>query len=83
MQASKFGAVLFMAVGVAVSAFATPGKLNGAGCHSSEKIGYHCHAEKLPKSSSSESAKEREKRLQRECKGRPNSGICLGYAISK
>ena len=29
---------------------------------------------------SQESAYERSKRLKRECKGRPNSGACLGYA---
>jgi hypothetical protein len=29
---------------------------------------------------SSEAMPEREKRLLRECKGRPNAGACLGYA---
>ena len=29
---------------------------------------------------SQESKAERSKRLKRECKGRPNSGACLGYA---
>lgn len=28
---------------------------------------------------SSESPKAREKRLKRECKGRPNAGMCLGH----
>jgi hypothetical protein len=28
---------------------------------------------------SSESAQAREKRLKRECKGRPNAGMCLGH----
>ncbi len=32
------------------------------------------------KSSSEESAAAREKRLKRECKGRPNAGACLGHA---
>ena len=27
-----------------------------------------------------ETTKERERRLLRECKGRPNAGACLGYA---
>ena len=27
-----------------------------------------------------ETAKERERRLLRECRGRPNAGACLGYA---
>lgn len=30
-------------------------------------------------SPSSESPAAREKRLRRECKGRPNAGMCLGY----
>lgn len=30
--------------------------------------------------SSEESAKDRERRLERECRGRPNAGACLGYA---
>lgn len=30
--------------------------------------------------SSAESARERERRLLRECKGRPNAGACSGYA---
>lgn len=32
------------------------------------------------RSSSEESTAERDKRLYRECKGRPNAGACLGYA---
>lgn len=28
---------------------------------------------------SAETASERDRRLQRECKGRPNAGACLGY----
>ncbi len=32
------------------------------------------------KAPSEESAAAREKRLKRECKGRPNAGACLGYA---
>lgn len=30
--------------------------------------------------SGQESARERERRLLRECKGRPNAGACSGYA---
>lgn len=30
--------------------------------------------------SAHESARERERRLLRECKGRPNAGACSGYA---
>ncbi len=29
---------------------------------------------------SAETTSERDRRLQRECKGRPNAGACLGYA---
>lgn len=32
------------------------------------------------KAPSEESAAAREKRLKRECKGRPNAGACLGFA---
>ena len=35
---------------------------------------------KQPRSSSEESTAERDRRLYRECKGRPNAGACLGYA---
>lgn len=32
------------------------------------------------RSSSEESQRERDQRLRRECRGRPNAGACLGYA---
>ena len=38
------------------------------------------HKAKRTRSSGDESAKERERRLLRECKGLPNAGACLGYA---
>lgn len=72
--------VLLFIVGLPSVAFATAGKLNDAGCHNSQKIGYHCHAERLPRGAGSESVRERDSRLKRECWGRPNSGLCLGYA---
>jgi hypothetical protein len=37
-------------------------------------------APKFIPNSSQESARERERRLLRECKGRPNAGACSGYA---
>lgn len=37
-------------------------------------------APKFIPNSSHESARERERRLLRECKGRPNAGACAGYA---
>lgn len=36
-------------------------------------------AKELP--GSAESRAERDKRLKRECKGRPNGGACLGYGV--
>jgi len=38
------------------------------------------HSVKFIKSPSEERPAERERRLKRECKGRPNAGACLGYA---
>ena len=38
------------------------------------------HSVKFLKSPSEERPAERERRLKRECKGRPNAGACLGYA---
>jgi hypothetical protein len=35
---------------------------------------------KIERSASDESAAERDRRLARECRGRPNAGACLGYA---
>ncbi|MEJ2803870.1 hypothetical protein WAE61_18450 [Comamonadaceae bacterium PP-2] len=33
-----------------------------------------------PRGSGGETATQRDQRLQRECRGHPNSGACLGYA---
>ncbi|WP_342132463.1 hypothetical protein [Hydrogenophaga sp. OTU3427] len=35
---------------------------------------------KVVPSGSQESTAERERRLKRECRGRPNAGACLGFA---
>lgn len=35
------------------------------------------------RSNSEESAAERDRRLYRECKGRPNSGACAGYTSKR
>lgn len=48
-----------------------------AGCWWGPRGGLHCA--KHVKSSSEESATQRDKRLKRECRGRPNAGACLGY----
>lgn len=41
-----------------------------------------CHSGKThySRSSNDETRAERERRLKRECKGRPNAGMCLGFA---
>ena len=49
-----------------------------AGCWWGPRGGLHCP--RHVKSSSEESATQRDKRLMRECRGRPNAGACLGYA---
>jgi len=72
--------VLAMALGG--SAMATPGTVDARGCHNSKKIGHHCHPERASAqagSGSGESTAERERRLKRECKGKRNGGMCLGY----
>lgn len=66
-------------------AHATPGGLDAAGCHHSKRAGYHCHPERgaarpakparVPQAATAE-----ERRLARECRGRPNAGACAGYA---
>ncbi len=64
-------------------AHATPGGLDAAGCHHSKKIGYHCHAQRAAaptKPATVRAVTAEERRLKRECKGRPNAGACLGYA---
>lgn len=80
-------ALLMGAAGLFIStgAHATPGGLDSAGCHRSKAAGYHCHPERgaakpakparAPQASTAE-----ERRLLRECKGRPNAGACAGYA---
>lgn len=64
---------------------ATPGGLDANGCHHARKQGAHCHApsDRVRSKSSAETPAERDKRLRRECKGRPNAGACLGYARSR
>lgn len=63
---------------------ATPGGVNANGCHHSQKKDFHCHtASDKPQSKaqgSAETPAQRDKRLLRECRGRPNAGACLGYA---
>ena len=67
---------------VSGAAGATPGATDANGCHQSAKMGYHCHAKKAGAASKQgdKRAAAEDRRLRRECKGRPNAGACLGYA---
>lgn len=72
--------VVVLAFGMA-PALATPGGVDANGCHTSKKQGHHCHPERARGSGGADGTQSaRDKRLRRECKGRPNSGACLGYA---
>lgn len=74
------GAVMLMA---AACANATPGGLDANGCHHNKRVGYHCHTERAGKPMRAAPPQARtaeERRLVRECKGRPNAGACAGYA---
>lgn len=65
------------------AAVASPGATDASGCHTSARHGYHCHAKKPGKATERQAGKRRtaeDRRLRRECKGRPNAGACLGYA---
>lgn len=69
--------VAFLATG---AAWATPGAVDGKGCHNSTKIGFHCHPQRAGSGSGGhETEAQKDKRLRRECKGRGNGGACLGY----
>ena len=68
---------------VSGAAGATPGATDASGCHTSARHGYHCHAKKPGKATERQEDQRRtaeDRRLRRECKGRPNAGACLGYA---
>ena len=76
--------VLVLLCTFASLAQATPGGVNASGCHHSQKKDFHCHAPsekgKAKTQGSAETPAQRDKRLLRECRGRPNAGACLGYA---
>lgn len=73
--------ILLLIYAFASLALATPGGVDANGCHESPKKGLHCHKPriKIKTQSSEETPAQRDKRLRRECKGRPNAGACLGY----
>ena len=71
-------------------ASATSGGVDANGCHNSKKVGYHCHAERAKKGATakserhqlpyaSETMRQRQDRMARECAGLPNAGACRGY----
>ena len=49
-----------------------------AGCYYGPRGGLHCP--RVVRGPSEETTTQRDKRLMRECRGRPNAGACLGYA---
>ncbi len=63
---------------------ATPGGLDASGCHHPRNKEFHCHVPRAKAQGKDqgrgETTAQREKRLLRECRGRPNAGACLGYA---
>lgn len=65
--------LLVVALNMGGAVWATPGKVDVNGCHQSKKTGYHCHPGAAP------GGTETERKMKRECKGRPNAGACLGY----
>lgn len=82
----QFARVLLVAVSAA-AIFAAPGAALAAkkrdygpapaGCYYGPRGGLHCT--RVTKAPGEETAGQRERRLLRECKGRPNAGACLGY----
>lgn len=80
--------VCFVGLVVPLAAMATGGGVDENGCHDSKKQGFHCHPERAKSgaawvgtsTSGDRTQAERDKRLKRECKGRPNAGACMGYA---
>jgi hypothetical protein len=73
--------IAFAILSMSLSATATPGKVNKAGCHASKKEGAHCHPERAEGSGGSDGTQAaRDKRLKRECRGGVNAGACKGYA---
>lgn len=73
--------LLYLLAGLAQ---ATPGGLDASGCHHSKKKDFHCHVARDKSQAKAqgraETPAQRERRLLRECRGRPNAGACLGYA---
>ena len=64
---------LVMALAVGQGAAALAAEPGSAPRRPPSKVTFH-------KAPSEESPAAREKRLKRECRGRPNAGMCLGFA---
>ena len=82
-QIFRLAALAFL-ISHASPGMATPGAVDGNGCHASQKIGFHCHPQRAGVSGGADgSKKDREKRLKKECKGAVNAGACTGYTGKK
>lgn len=69
--------ILILCGGFLGAAAATPGRVDSLGCHKSKTVGMHCHRERAKVDG--ETIAAREKRLLRQCKGKPSTGVCTGY----
>jgi hypothetical protein len=77
---------LLLGLGLAVGLGSGPAEAGGKGAKEGKEVkGEAASARRLPskvtfhRSPSDESRADRERRLQRECRGRPNAGACLGF----
>lgn len=79
-RACAAGVVLVAFLGASGAAEAAKKRDYGpapAGCYYGPRGGLHCT--RVVRAPGEETAAQRERRLLRECKGRPNAGACLGY----
>ena len=91
MRSASDNCVALLLAGVlaasALAATPTPGNIVSDGAAPQHKIQHAKAKKKSTKTNSvkyekgsAETTSERDRRLFRECKGRPNAGACLGYA---
>ncbi|WP_051303666.1 hypothetical protein [Comamonas composti] len=73
----------YLALAAMLAAAATPSPAQAGGSESSQGKAYKRQSNRIKlaptRSSSEESTAERDRRLYRECQGRPNAGACAGY----
>ncbi len=78
------GLALMLCAAISLSMNTTSAHAKASDSSDTAQGGKKKHTVKLktttPRSASEESTAERDRRLYRECKGRPNAGACLGYA---